>query len=56
MLRGGGVLTESVVVILTEILIMANTGFVGKAVVQWGKLQALAVLIADRKDCVRNDE
>ena len=44
------------VFLMPEILIMGNTGFVGKAVVQWGKLQAWAILIADLKDCVRNDE
>ena len=43
------------VFLMSEILIMGNAGFVGKAVAQWGKLQAWAVLIADLKDCVRNE-
>jgi hypothetical protein len=41
---------------MSEMLIMGNAGFVGKAVVQRGKLQAWAVLIADLKDFVRNEE
>ena len=43
------------VFLMSEILIMGNAEFVGKAVVQRGKLQAWAVLITDLKDCVRND-
>ena len=42
--------------LMSEILIMGNTGFFGKSFVQQGKLQAWAVLIADLKDCARNDE
>ena len=44
------------VFLMSEILIMDNARFVGEGVVRWGKLQAWAVLIADRKDCVRNEE
>jgi hypothetical protein len=41
---------------MPEILITGAIGFVDKAVIQPGELQAWAALIAELKDCVRNDE
>lgn len=42
--------------LMPEIFVTWVTGFVGKAVVQRGAYPARAVLIADLKDCVRNDK